>query len=115
MNVTDAIGKQRYFKIIFRGENVELTQITAEIHTASKRLSKGADALFLLAKANAEAEQQYRAALAKEIVKLKLEGMSVWLGIQCTEHLILTEEAQSTNRHIVYDRLMRDAQDIRID
>jgi hypothetical protein len=58
---------------------VELTQITAEIHTASKRLSKGADALFLLAKANAEAEQQYRSALAKEIVKLKLEGMSVTL------------------------------------
>lgn len=33
----------------------------------------------MLAKAMAEAEQAYRSSLAKEIVKLKLEGMSVTL------------------------------------
>lgn len=58
---------------------MELTQITAEIHTASQRLSKGSDALFLLAKANAEAEREYRAALAKEIMRLKSEGLQTTL------------------------------------
>lgn len=58
---------------------MELTKITEEIYNAAQRLSKGADALFLLAKEQAETEKKYRDALAKEIVKLKLEGMSVTL------------------------------------
>src|SRR5665648_643662 len=58
---------------------IEIQSIASEIHSASQRLGKGSDALFLLAKENAEAEQQYRKALGTEIVKLKLEGMSVTL------------------------------------
>ena len=62
-----------------RGARMELTSIAKEIHEASKRLSKGSDALFLLAKASAETEQAYRRELGREIVKLKLEGNSVTL------------------------------------
>jgi hypothetical protein len=53
---------------------MELQSITQEIHSASQRLSKGADALFILAKDFAEAEKNYRQALGKEIVLLKDEG-----------------------------------------
>jgi len=62
-----------------RGDKVEVQSIASEIHEASKRLSKGSDALFILAKSSAETEQAYRSALGREIVKLKLEGMSVTL------------------------------------
>ena len=58
---------------------IELTAIASEIHTASKKLAKGIDVLFSLAKENAEAERNYRSALAKEIVKLKQEGMQTTL------------------------------------
>jgi len=58
---------------------IEIQSIATEIYTASKKLAKGIDVLFSLAKDNAEAEKNYRSALAKEIVKLKLEGQSVTL------------------------------------
>ena len=53
--------------------------IAQEIHDASQRLGKGSDALFLLAKASATAEQQYRAALAHKIMELKLQGLQATL------------------------------------
>jgi len=58
---------------------IEVQTIATEIYTASKKLAKGIDVLFTLAKGNAEAEKNYRSALAKEIVKLKQEGQSVTL------------------------------------
>ena len=58
---------------------MELITITKEIHDAAQRLGKGVDTLFMLAKASAETEQAYRNALAKEIVLLKSQGMSVTL------------------------------------
>ena len=58
---------------------MEVQSIASEIHEASKRLSKGSDALFLLAKASAEAEQKYRSALAKYIMALKSEGLQATL------------------------------------
>lgn len=61
------------------GDYIELTAMATEIHTASQRLAKGVDALFMLAKASAETEREYRSALATEIVLLKSQGMSVTL------------------------------------
>lgn len=58
---------------------MELQSITQEIHDASKRLSKGADLLFALARDFAAAEKEYRAELAREIMRLKDAGMSVTL------------------------------------
>lgn len=58
---------------------MELQSITQEIHDASKRLSKGADLLFALARDFAQAEKEYRAEMAKEILRLKDTGMSVTL------------------------------------
>ena len=58
---------------------IELTSITQEIHTAAQRLSKGADALFILAKASAEAEATYRKALAIEIMRLKDDKLQATL------------------------------------
>lgn len=58
---------------------MELQSITQEIHDASKRLGKGADMLFALARDFAAAEKEYRAELAKEILRLKDAGMSVTL------------------------------------
>lgn len=58
---------------------MELSNITHEIHAASQRLSKSADALFGLGRAKAEAERDYRLALAQEILRLKSEGMQVTL------------------------------------
>jgi len=79
---------------------MELTDITLEIHQASLRLSKGADALFLLAKANAEAERDYRRALAIEIVKLKSEGMSVTL---------IGDIARGNTAELKYNRDLKEA------
>ena len=62
-----------------RGARMELTYIAKEIHEASKRLSKGSDALFLLAKESAEAERDYRHALAMEIMKLKEDKLQATL------------------------------------
>jgi len=58
---------------------MELNDITKELYTSSQRLSKGANELFTLAKEKAEAERDYRLALAKEIVLLKDSGQSVTL------------------------------------
>lgn len=58
---------------------MELTSVTKEIHAASQRLSKSADALFGLGKAKAEAERDYRLALSQEILKLRTEGMQATL------------------------------------
>ena len=53
---------------------MELHDITAELRDASQRLSKGATGLFKLAEASAYAEQEYRKALAHEILRLEQEG-----------------------------------------
>jgi len=58
---------------------MDLISITSELQSASSRLSKGSKELFQLAREFAEAERDYRRALAVEIVKLKSEGMSVTL------------------------------------
>lgn len=58
---------------------MELTNITKEIHAASQRLSKSADALFDLGREKAENERDYRSELAKEMLRLKAEGMQVTL------------------------------------
>lgn len=58
---------------------MELVTITKEIYESGKRLEKGADMLFTLAKNMAETEKEYRKALQVEILKLKTEGMSVTL------------------------------------
>ncbi|MNW43553.1 hypothetical protein D3C74_207540 [compost metagenome] len=56
---------------------MDLINVTSEIHAASQRLSKSADALFSLGKAKAEAERDYRLALSQEILKLRAEGIPV--------------------------------------
>jgi hypothetical protein len=56
---------------------MDLISITSELQSASSRLSKGSKELFTLAKEFAEAERDYRKALAIEIVKLKSEGTPV--------------------------------------
>lgn len=58
---------------------MEITIISKEIHAASQRLRKSADALFGLGKAKAEAERDYRLALSQEILKLRAEGMQATL------------------------------------
>lgn len=58
---------------------MDLLNVTKEIHAASQRLSKSADALFGLGRAKAEAERDYRLALSQEILKLKSEGMQATL------------------------------------
>ncbi|MEK5058610.1 hypothetical protein BK126_03145 [Paenibacillus sp. FSL H7-0326] len=58
---------------------MHITDITQEIHAASKRLSNSADALFGLGKEKAEAERNYRSALAQEILKLKSDGFPATL------------------------------------
>lgn len=50
---------------------MELTSITQEIYTSSKRLNDGSKELFNLAKKKAETERAYRKALAIEIMDLK--------------------------------------------
>jgi hypothetical protein len=56
---------------------MDLIPVTSELQSASSRLSKGSKELFTLAKEFAEAERDYRKALAIEIVKLKSEGTPV--------------------------------------
>ncbi|GJM72963.1 hypothetical protein HMSSN036_51790 [Paenibacillus macerans] len=56
---------------------MELTNINQEIHAASQRLRKSADALFGLGKAKAEAERDYRLALAQEILRLRAEKVPI--------------------------------------
>ena len=58
---------------------MELHKLTHELHQSSKRLSQGANEIFTAAKEKAEAEQKYRVALAKEIMRLKEEKMPATL------------------------------------
>lgn len=58
---------------------MELKDITRELYQGSKRLEEGSKDIFLLAKAMAETERDYRVALAKEKVKLRDEGMAIGL------------------------------------
>ncbi|GIO63544.1 hypothetical protein [Paenibacillus cineris] len=58
---------------------MELIEITKEIHEASQRLSKSANALFELGKTKAETERDYRSMLAQEMLKLKADGMQATL------------------------------------
>lgn len=58
---------------------MEITSVTQELHTSSKRLEEGSKEIFHLAKGMAETEREYRKALTIEIIKLKDEGMSVTL------------------------------------
>lgn len=56
---------------------MELTSVTQEIHAASQRLSKSANALFGLGRAKAEAERDYRLALSQEILRLRADNVPV--------------------------------------
>ena len=58
---------------------MELTNTTKELYLGSKRLEEGSQEIFLLAKAAAETERDYRVALAKEKLRLRDEGMAVGL------------------------------------
>lgn len=67
---------------------MDLINITQEIHAASQRLSKAADALFTLGKTKAEAERDYRLALSQEILKLKSEGMQATLIVDVAKGIV---------------------------
>lgn len=56
---------------------MDLISVTQEIHEASQRLGKSADALFVLGKEKAESERDYRKALAQEIMKLRADKVPV--------------------------------------
>lgn len=53
--------------------------ISQELYQGSKRLEQGSNEIFLLAKAMAETERDYRSALAKEKIILKTDGMAIGL------------------------------------
>lgn len=55
------------------------TTIAREIYESTQRLEKASSVLFVLAKEWAEAERDYRIALAKETVRLKDEKMNITL------------------------------------
>lgn len=79
---------------------MELTRITGEIHAASQRLSKSADALFDLGREKAESERDYRSALAQEILKLRSEGVPV---------SIVTDIAKGNVSEKLFDRDLAEA------
>lgn len=58
---------------------MELTNISQELYQGSRRLEESSKEIFLLAKAMAEAERDYRIELAKEKVRLRDEGMPIGL------------------------------------
>jgi hypothetical protein len=58
---------------------IELIEITQEMYAVSKRIDKASKEIFKLAKNKAEFERVYREALAKEIVKLRSEGIPATL------------------------------------
>lgn len=58
---------------------LDVINIKKEIWDSAKRLQSGSKEIFKLAKEQAEAEREYRRALALEIMKLKEEKMSVTL------------------------------------
>lgn len=58
---------------------MELMKLTAEIYEISRRLGESSKAIFKLGKEKAESERVYRMELAKELLRLKSEGMAVGL------------------------------------
>ena len=56
---------------------MELKNITQELYHGSKRLEESSKEIFILAKAMAEKERDYRKALAAEKIRLRDEGMAV--------------------------------------
>lgn len=60
-------------------DKLDVVNITKELYQGSKRLEEGSNAIFLLAKAMAETERNYRSALAKEKLSLKDDGMAIGL------------------------------------
>lgn len=58
---------------------IELTNITKELYETTKRLKSAEKELFNKAQAKSETERVYREALAKEIVKLRAEGVQATL------------------------------------
>jgi len=58
---------------------MDLLTITGEIHAASQRLSKSADALFELGREKAQSERDYRLALSQEMLRLRADGMPATL------------------------------------
>lgn len=58
---------------------LDMQDIGQAIFETAKRIEKGTNELYKYAKAYAEAEREYRLALAKEIVKLKDEKMQATL------------------------------------
>lgn len=80
---------------------MDLINVTSEIHAASQRLSKSADALFSLGKAKAEAERDYRLALSQEILKLRAEGIPV---------SIVTDLAKGNVADALFQRDLTEAQ-----
>ncbi|MDO6355131.1 hypothetical protein Q3V94_13615 [Caloramator sp. CAR-1] len=58
---------------------LDMIDIGQAIYETAKRIEKGVNELYKYAKAYAEAEREYRLALAKEIVKLKDEKMQATL------------------------------------
>ena len=80
---------------------MELTQVTSEIYDASKRLSEGSKQLFKLAKESAEAERDYRAALATEIISLKIEGLQATL---------IPDVARGNTAELKFQRDLKEAQ-----
>ena len=53
---------------------METIQIMQELYQASLRLDKASKEIFSIAKQSAEAEREYRKALAQEIIILKSSG-----------------------------------------
>lgn len=58
---------------------VELIELTQEMLAVSRRIDKASKEIFKLAKNKAEFEKTYREELAKEIVKLRAEGVQATL------------------------------------
>lgn len=80
---------------------MDLVNVTQEIHAASKRLSKSADALFGLGRAKAEAERDYRLALSQEILKLRADNVPV---------SIVTDLAKGNVADALFQRDLSEAQ-----
>lgn len=58
---------------------MDTVSINTEIYTVAQRLRKSADAMFPLGRERAKTEREYRSALAKEMFKLKAEGIQATL------------------------------------
>lgn len=58
-------------------DNLDMVSIGQAIYETSKRLREGTDVLYKYARAYAEAEHEYRMQLAREITKLRDEGLPV--------------------------------------